>query len=557
MADDKAKADSLKAQGNAALQAGKIQEAVDLYTSAINLAPGNHVLFSNRSAAYAKKGDYEKALEDGSQTVKLKPDWAKGYSRKGAALSFLKRYDDALATYKEGLKLDPNNKQLQDGLDEVESKLMSRQGFDNPFAGPGVFAKLANDPRSRDLVKDPSFLQILEKLQQNPGDLGSYLKDKRVMTALSVLLGVTLMGKDDDVPMQPPPPSASSSSSTPKSNSSSSKKKQEPEPMETDLSPEQKKALEMKDLGNESYKKKEFDKAIEYYDKAIELDSSNMTFLNNKAAVYFEKGEYDECISVCENAIKVGRENRAEYKTVAKALARIGNAYVKKEDYKQALVFFNKSLAEHRSPDILKKVQQIEKLKKAKERLAYIDPEKSTDEKNKGNECFQKGDYPQAVKHYTEGIKRNPDDAKLYSNRAASYTKLAAFDLGLKDCDECIRLDSSFVKGYTRKGAILLAMKEPDKAMAVYQKALDLDPGNVEAQNGIQACVRSQSNDPEEIRKRALQNPEVQQIMADPAMRLILEQMQDNPNALKEHMKNPAIASKIQKLMEVGLIGLR
>ena len=39
---------------------------------------------------------------------------------------------------------------------------------------------------------------------------------------------------------------------------------------------------------------------------------------------------------------------------------------------------------------------------------------------------------------------------------------------------------------------------------------------------------------PEERRKQAMEDPEVQNILKDPAMRMILEQMQENPQAAQE-----------------------
>lgn len=58
----------------------------DKFSQAIEIEPTNHVLYSNRSGAYASLKNFDKALEDANKTTEIKPDWAKGWGRKGAAL---------------------------------------------------------------------------------------------------------------------------------------------------------------------------------------------------------------------------------------------------------------------------------------------------------------------------------------------------------------------------------------------------------------------------------------------------------------------------------------
>ena len=46
-----------------------------------------------------------------------------GHLRKGTALAFLQRYEEAEEAFQAGLKHDPENQQLQDALADVEAKI--------------------------------------------------------------------------------------------------------------------------------------------------------------------------------------------------------------------------------------------------------------------------------------------------------------------------------------------------------------------------------------------------------------------------------------------------
>lgn len=94
----------MKEKGNVALTAGKFDEAIQAYSEAIELDGNNHVLFSNRSAAFLKAGKLSEALLDAEKTIQINPSWPKGYSRKGAVLFALEKFDEAFTTYNKGDK---------------------------------------------------------------------------------------------------------------------------------------------------------------------------------------------------------------------------------------------------------------------------------------------------------------------------------------------------------------------------------------------------------------------------------------------------------------------
>ncbi|XP_009763346.1 hsp70-Hsp90 organizing protein 3-like [Nicotiana sylvestris] len=584
-------ADEAKAKGNSAFAAGNFTDAVRHFTEAINLSPTNHVLYSNRSAAYASLNKFYEALADAEKTVELKPDWSKGYSRLGAAQLGLRKYNDAVLAYKKGLEIDPNNGVLKSGFADAQSAQAQARfrgsgpgpatPFGNAFSGPEMWAKLTSDPRTRAYLQQPDFVRMMQDIQKNPNNLNLYLNDQRVMQAFGVLLGVKLdtrAPEEEDAEM--PEVKASPERKRPAESEPVKEEKRaapgfRPEPRE--VSEEEKQTKERKGLaqkekeaGNAAYKKKDFETAIQHYSKAIELDDEDISFITNRAAVYLEMGKYEDCMKDCDKAVERGRELRSDYKMIARALTRKGTALVKmaktSKDYEPAIETFQKALTEHRNPDTLKRLNDAEKAKKELEQQEYYDPQIADEEREKGNQFFKEQKYPDAVKHYTESLRRNPKDPRAYSNRAACYTKLGALPEGLKDAEKCIELDPTFAKGYTRKGAIQFFMKEYEKALETYQEGLKHDAQNQELLDGVRRCVeqinKASRGDltPEELKERqakAMQDPVIQNILTDPVMRQVLVDFQENPKAAQEHMKNPLVMNKIQKLVSAGIIQVK
>jgi stress-induced-phosphoprotein 1 len=96
---DPSKAAHYKALGNDAFKDKRYEEAIEHFSKAIECNPTDQTFYSNRSACFVNIGRYEEALKDGENCIKINPSWPRGFQRKGNALEYLHRIDDAIATY--------------------------------------------------------------------------------------------------------------------------------------------------------------------------------------------------------------------------------------------------------------------------------------------------------------------------------------------------------------------------------------------------------------------------------------------------------------------------
>lgn len=573
-------AEEYKAQGNKHFAAKEFEQAIEYFTKAIEASPTpNHVLFSNRSASYASLKNYKNALEDAQQCIEANPLWAKGYNRVASAHYGLGNYEDSRKAYQKALDLDPSNAMAKDGLKAVEEAEASRNsqpdlGLGAMFSDPNLIANLRSNPKTAELMKDPELVQKVMNVQQNPkANAMQFMTDPRMMQIMATLMGIDMDAPPSSAPAsnaapsepEPEPKPAPETQPEPMDTSAPEADPvvSEPEPMETSKS----EADAAKAEGNTLYKQKKFDEAIALYQKAWDLHK-DITYLNNRAAAEYEKGDYDAAIQTCQTAVDEGREMRADYKTIAKSFARLGNIYLKKDDLETAAKYFDKSLTEHRTPEVLNKLRSTQKEIKVREAQSYIDPEKAEEARLQGKEYFTKGDWPNAVKAYTEMVKRAPEDARGYSNRAAALAKLMSFPDAVEDCNKAIEKDPTFIRAYIRKANAQLAMKEYSQVIETLNEARekDLSLGEGKNVNEIdqllnramsQRFLAIEGETPEQTMERVSRDPEIVSILQDPVMQGILSQARDNPAALQDHMRNPAVSKKINTLIAAGVIRTR
>ncbi len=105
-------------RGNAYDDKGQYDRAIRDFDEAIRLKPDYAYAFNNRGFAYKNKGHYDRAIRDFDEAIRLKPDYARAFGNRGEAYEKLGRRDQALRNYKKLYELGSHPKWLIDKLRE-------------------------------------------------------------------------------------------------------------------------------------------------------------------------------------------------------------------------------------------------------------------------------------------------------------------------------------------------------------------------------------------------------------------------------------------------------
>uniref|UniRef100_A0A493T8U3 RRM domain-containing protein n=1 Tax=Anas platyrhynchos platyrhynchos TaxID=8840 RepID=A0A493T8U3_ANAPP len=105
-----------------------------------------------------------------------------------------------------------------------------------------------------------------------------------------------------------------------------------------------------------------------------------------------------------------------------------------------------------------------------------------------GNEAAQKGYYEEAVRAFTEAMRLNPREHRLFGNRSYCYEKLQQYEEALRDAQMSLSLQPNWPKGFFRKGKALRGLKRYAEAVRTFEELLQLDGAHPDAAAQLQAC---------------------------------------------------------------------
>lgn len=438
---------------------GDIEKAEELLVSQLVRNEKEPELWLELGAFYHGKEDFEKSVSSYKKALELKNDLIPAYLGLGVALRRIGNIDGAISYLKDGLALDPRDREIRFNLATIYH--LDKGMLDEAISHYNEL--LSTDP------KDPSVLHNLGLALVDKGKKEEALSKMRealsidpdnphIMTSIGTVL--ESMGREDEAISM------------------------------------WKRALEVEEdfipalicLGNYYSSKRSYREAEEVIRKILDIEPDPDLYIRLAMCIYLQ-GRKKEAAEELE---KVAQEFESPdiYNLLGMIYKELGDKDKARDSYEKALIIDPDNLA-------------------AKEAINDLESGKIT----KREEVIEKGLFrmelrPEPIEMSRE-IRRYgfvQDEISLHANLALSYAAFGFLDRAREEAEKALRIDPSRWEARMALGNVLLASGDPQGALREYEKALQRKPLDPVILNNIGiALIRiGRSRDAIEVLRKAL-----------------------------------------------------
>lgn len=266
---------------------------------------------------------------------------------------------------------------------------------------------------------------------------------------------------------------------------------------------------------------KEHEKAIENFQKCIELGEQIQAANNHIAYELFLLNKYEQAIKQCDKNMQRSEKNSISYWIKGACLVEKGSLDEAEKTIREALELY---------------------------------PDNHLHSSALGIILSKKGNHEEAIQYHKRAVSVDPESTAFRFNLAKTYFKINQMDEAEKNYKIVLRMDENYVEALNDYGALLSNRKEYGKALEYLNKALDIEPTHEEAltnmgitygkigdyQNAMRYIDKAIHMYPKKA--RALYNKSVilmEQNKIDDALIWVEKTIRANTNAKKIFLKTP------------------
>jgi tetratricopeptide (TPR) repeat protein len=281
--------------------------AITEFNEAIRLDPNFSDAYNNRGHIYERKKQYDRAIADFNEAIRLDQNNAMAYNNRGDIYSHKKQYDSAIADFTESIRLDPNIALAYSNRGEI---YFNKKQYDRAIADFTEAIRL--DPDNALAYNNRGYVY------GNKGQYDRAVADLSEAIRLDPNLALAYNNRGENYFNKKQYDSAIADFT-------------EAIRIDPDL------AVAYSNLGEIHYRKKLYDRAIADFTGAIRIDPNNALAYNNRGYIYARKGQYDRAVADLSEAIRLDPN-------LALAYNNRGHIYERKKQYKRAIADFTDAI---------------------------------------------------------------------------------------------------------------------------------------------------------------------------------------------------------------------